>query len=277
MFSPDQYELLDFGEGRKLERFGGFVIDRPSPAAEFSRIAHGPIWAQAVARYDRDAARWHGQVPAEWTLQHEAATFQLRATEFGHVGLFAEQSSNWDWIAEQVSGAGRPLKVLNLFAYTGGSTLSAAAAGAEVVHIDAAQNVVQWARRNAELSGLADRPIRWIAEDATKFVEREVRRGNQYDAVILDPPTYGHGPKGESWKIEEDLPRLLENIAQLTHQRRAFILLTCHSPGYEATPMAHLLQDAFGAGEVVSGELTLASPAGRSLQSGYFARWLPLG
>lgn len=277
MFSPDQYELLDFGEGRKLERLGGHIVDRPSPAAELIKLGDRALWSQAVARYDRDTARWQGDVPSDWTARHEQATFQLRATEFGHVGLFAEQAANWDWITAQVRAAGRPLKVLNLFAYTGGSTLAAAAAGAEVVHIDAARNVVQWARRNAELSHLANRPVRWIAEEASKFVDREVRRGNQYDAVILDPPSYGHGPKGEPWKIDTDLPRLLTDLARLTASRTAFVLLTCHSPGYEAAMLSQLLRTAFGAGEVSAGELALTTRAGRCLSSGHFARWLPQG
>lgn len=277
MFSPDQYDLLDFGDGRKLERFGGVTLDRPAPAAEGTRVASPQLWAQATARYDRDTARWQGETPAAWSITHAASTFQLRATEFGHVGLFAEQAANWEWLAEQVGAAGRPVKVLNLFAYTGGSTLAAAAAGAEVVHIDAAHNVVQWARRNAELSGLGERKIRWIAEDAVKFVEREVRRGNQYDAVILDPPSYGHGPKGEPWKIETDLPPLLANLAHLTHARRAFILLTCHSLGYEAAPLTQLLRHAFGDGHLSAGELFLQTRNQRRLPSGYYARWTTKG
>jgi 23S rRNA (cytosine1962-C5)-methyltransferase len=163
--------------------------------------------------------------------------------------------------------------VLNLFAYTGGSTLAAAAAGAEVVHIDAASNVVQWARRNAELSSLADRKIRWIAEDASKFVERELRRANAYDAVILDPPTYGHGPGGQPWKLENDLPLLLERIAELTDGRRAFILLTCHTPGYEAPALSRLLRASMGDGHISAGELSLVARTGHRLPSGHYARW----
>jgi 23S rRNA (cytosine1962-C5)-methyltransferase len=274
MFPPDQYELLDFGDGRKLERFGRILLDRPSPAAEdFERQAIA-LWNDADARFDREQANWIGNRPLEpWTIRHDELTFELRATDFGHVGLFAEQADNWTWIAEQAKRAARPLKVLNLFAYTGGSTLAAAAAGAAVVHIDAASNVVQWARRNAELSLLAQQPIRWIAEDAAKFVERAVRRGNQYDAVILDPPTYGHGPSGQPWKLETDLAPLLAGLAALTKGQRAFILLTCHTPGYEAKTLSALLRSAMGPGNVAAGELYLATGAGRKLPSGHYARW----
>ena len=162
---------------------------------------------------------------------------ELKRTNFGHLGLFPEQAANWPWIAEQVASA-PAMRVLNLFAYTGGSTLAAAAAGAEVVHVDAAKNIVAWARRNAALSGLADAPIHWIAEDALKFVKRELRRENRYDAVILDPPSYGHGAHGEVWRLSQHLPRLLELCGQLTAGRRRFMLLTCHTPDFEPARLA---------------------------------------
>jgi 23S rRNA (cytosine1962-C5)-methyltransferase len=273
MFFRDQYELLDFGDGRKLERCGAWIVDRPAPAAEGVRRSEPGLWASADHVYDRDAARWQSKPNAEksWSIQHEGLTFTLSCTDSGQVGIFPEQAANWDRFAETISS---PLKVLNLFAYTGGSTLACAAAGAEVVHIDAAQNIVHWARRNAEASSLADRPIRWIAEDAVKFVERELRRGKQYDAVILDPPSYGHGPKGEVWKLEADLPPLLENVARLTAGRRKFILLSCHTPQFEADMLAELLRQTMGDGKIRSGELALTTASGRSLQSGYFSRWV---
>ena len=206
MFSPDQYELLDLGSGRKLERFGDFVLDRPSPAAEGYRPSDPRLWVTAAARYQRttgERGRWtkRDELPDAWTITYHDTKLTIKLTPFGHVGLFAEQQENWRWIDEQCRQFKQPPRVLNLFAYTGGSTLAAAHAGAEVVHIDAAKNVVHWARQNAELSGLVNAPIRWIAEDASKFVEREVRRGNRYQGIILDPPSYGHGPKGERWKI----------------------------------------------------------------------------
>ena len=190
------------------------------------------------------------------------------------MGLFPEQADNWAWIDERVRKAGRPLKVLNLFAYTGGSTLAAAAAGAETVHVDAAKNIVAWARRNAELSDLPAAPIRWIVEDARKFVKRELRRGNRYDAVILDPPSYGHGPRGEVWRLPKHLPRLLSLCGQLTAGRPEFMLLTCHTPGYEPSTLARMLFEALaGEGIVAAGPLLLRSADGRELPSGTVAQW----
>ncbi|MDA1051669.1 MAG: class I SAM-dependent methyltransferase [Planctomycetota bacterium] len=217
-----------------------------------------------------------GALPSTWTIKHGELVFELQPTPFGHVGVFPEQAANWDWIAKQVARESRPLRVLNLFAYTGGSTLAAAAAGAEVVHVDSAKNTVAWARRNAELSGLSEKPIRWIAEDAKKFAARELRRGNRYDAVILDPPSYGHGAKGETWKITRDLHPLLTTCAKLTEGHRAFMLLTCHSPGFESPEVEAILADAvFGTCQAgaTARPLTLTCIDGRQLPSGVVARW----
>ena len=278
MFSPDQYELLDFGTGRKLERFGTLLLDRPAPAAEPYRPLRRELWPSADACYERierDSGEWElrDELPDTWQVHHGKIVFELRRTTFGHIGLFPEQAANWDWVGEQVRSAERTLKVLNLFAYTGGSTLAASSAGAEVVHIDAAKNVVQWARRNAELSHLAERPIRWIAEDALKFVQRELRRGNRYDGVILDPPSYGHGPSGEVWKLAEHLSELLSACADLTAGRREFILLTCHSPEFAANDAGALLEQAFGPGHIAVGELSLLTADERELPSGVMGRW----
>jgi 23S rRNA (cytosine1962-C5)-methyltransferase len=235
--SSANYELLDFGEGRKLERFGGVLLNRPSPAAEGVAKSRPDLWAGATARFrgprtgdgswSPNSKLW---APTEWHFVHEgeaAFRLQLEVLPSGQIGVFPEQRANWDWIARQVVRAkpqavdGRLLRVLNLFAYTGGSTLAAAAAGAEVVHIDSAHSSVDRARQNALLSGLRDRPIRWIPEDAVKFCQREVKRGNRYDAVILDPPSYGHGPKGEPWKIGEHLLPLLELCGELTAEKES--------------------------------------------------------
>jgi len=281
MFAPDQYELLDFGDGRKLERFGPYVLGRPSPAAENVPRQNVALWRSADARYERtdgETGRWltEKRLPTTWQIEHGRVVFELKPTESGHVGVFAEQAANWDWIARQVRRAGRTLKVLNLFAYTGGSTLVAAAAGAEVTHVDAAKTTVAWARRNAETSGLADLPIRWIAEDATKFVRRELRRGNRYDAVILDPPSYGHGPKREVFKLSEHLMPLLRACGELTETRRAFMLLTCHTPGYGPPELAACLADAVCGhcqSGVMASKLSLKTAHGRRLPSGVAARW----
>jgi 23S rRNA (cytosine1962-C5)-methyltransferase len=281
MFVTNQYQLLDFGRGRKLEQFGAAIIDRPSPAAESAEPSDAAAWSKAHMKYQRTSAesgdwRTKKRTPAVWTVQHADVTFELRPTPFGHLGIFPEQAGNWDWIAERVRRCGGRPRVLNLFAYTGGSTLAAASAGAEVVHVDAAKNMLAWARRNAELSNLAAAPIRWIAEDAKKFAERELKRGNQYDAVILDPPSYGHGPKGETWKINRDLPALLETCAQLTAGHRAFMLLTCHSSGFGPAELEALLADAvFGSCQAGARArpLTIRTAHGRDLPAGVVARW----
>jgi 23S rRNA (cytosine1962-C5)-methyltransferase len=302
MFQSTQYQLLDFGDCRRLERFGPIVLDRPCPAAESVQLAAPRLWASAHARFQRveaERGEWipRGDPPRNWTITWGPAslpgqsgsdahspiapvglTFELKQTDFGHIGLFPEQAENWDWIAARTrtncSGAGNALKVLNLFAYTGGSTLAAAAAGARVTHVDAARNIVAWARHNAELSGLGAAPIRWIAEDSMKFVKREIRRGNHYDAVILDPPSYGHGPQGEVWRLAEDLAPLLELCAELTMGRPQFVVLSCHTPGFTAEHLGDLLAAAFGTPrvELEAGPLELVAPTGYKLPSGITAR-----
>jgi 23S rRNA (cytosine1962-C5)-methyltransferase len=290
--ADDEYELLDFGEGRKLERFGPILLDRPCSAAERAGKKIPDLWRTVTARYDRTQGEqgiWTPEsvigkpllvVFAIDDLSNMALTFRLQPSPFGHVGVFPEQRDNWAWIARQTKKSqaklGRPLKVLNLFAYTGGSTLAAAAAGAEVVHIDAARNIVERARQNAIISGLAKRSIRWITEDAMKICRRELKRGNHYDAVILDPPSYGHGPKGEPWKIGDDLLPLLTMCGELTDACRAFILVTCHTPGIGPPELAaYLSEGIFGtcAEPPAAGELLLETADGRKLPSGAFARW----
>ena len=199
-----------------LGRSGSSGLARPRNRC---RSARPELWREPHASYDRNAAHrgsWQpaGFLPAAWAIRHDGWSLELRPTPFGHLGVFPEQAANWDWLAERIRQAGRPLRLLNLFAYTGGSTLAAAAAGAEVVHVDAARNVVTWARHNAQLSGLDAAPIRWIAEDVQKFVAREIRRKNEYDGVILDPPSYGHGPRGQAWNLPRDLGPLLEACAR---------------------------------------------------------------
>jgi 23S rRNA (cytosine1962-C5)-methyltransferase len=302
LFEAHEHELLDFGEGRRLERFGALVLDRPCPTAEGLAKGDAALWDRADAAFVRTEGKtgyWvlDRRVPERWTIRHGPVTLELKPTEFGHLGVFPEQAANWDWLAGQIRRAREthpsasaserttrrdqsdpsdilpPLRVLNLFAYTGASTLAAAAAGAEVVHVDAARNVVAWARRNAELSGLADAPIRWIAEDATKFVKRELKRGNRYDAVILDPPSYGHGPRGEVWRLSKHLPRLLEMCAELTAGRRRFLLVTCHTPKFGPARLERLVSDTFGEGHTRGEHLVLKSSTGRDLPSGVVVRW----
>ena len=291
MTTPSEnYELLDFGDGRKLERFRDATLNRPCPTAEGIAKVRPELWTEMTARFrgprtgDGSWAPNHKQwTPAEWHFVHEGDVsfrLQLEALPSGQVGVFPEQQDNWDWIAKQIlkhkASEAPPLKVLNLFAYTGGSTLAAVAAGAEVVHIDAAQNIVDRARQNAALSGFEDRPVRWIADDAVKFCKRELKRGRQYDAVILDPPTYGHGAQGETWKISEHLLPLLQLCGELTAESRKFMLLTCHSPGIGPSELsAYFAEGIFGhCGQPpATGELSLKTADARSLPSGVFARW----
>jgi 23S rRNA (cytosine1962-C5)-methyltransferase len=281
VFTPNEYELIDFGQGRKLERFGAHLIDRPSPAAQSHSMHRPDDWPLASARYDRRNERegvWQpaDQLPQQWTIRHGPICFELRPTPFGHLGVFPEQAANWDWLTRQLSTLPRPCKVLNLFAYTGGSTLAAAAAGASVVHVDSAKNVVSWARRNAELSNLTQASVRWICEDAQAFVQREVRRGNRYDAVILDPPSYGHGPKGQVWKVERHLESLLTACGTLLDDRAQLVLLTCHSLGFSQWDLQQLLARTSvpaSPKRIEAGTLTLECVEGRQLSSGLVARW----
>ena len=293
MFDASQYQLLDFGQGRKLEQFGPLILDRVSPAAEGEEPSDPASWQQSHFRFIRqraDQGQWvaNQALPAEmgglqedglptpWVIQHKELQLELSLTPSGHVGLFPEQVINWGWLSRQLAAGKKPIKILNLFGYTGGSTLTAAASGAEVVHVDAARNTVAWARRNAGLCGLEKAPIRWICEDCSKFVQRELRRGNQYDAVIMDPPSYGHGPEGQSWKIERDLGPLLDACAELTRDGRRFMLLTCHSPSYGPAELHALLTDhVFGSCQQGGDAslLMIESVAGRGLPSGVVARW----
>lgn len=276
------YQLVDFGNGRKLERFDPFLIDRPSPAAEGHGRVDPDAWRQATARFERRGSKKKGSwnpktaLPATWKFSLGTFQLELKPTDFGHLGVFVEQAPNWNWIGRRIRATDRSPKVLNLFAYTGASTLAAAAAGAEVVHVDAARNVIAWARRNAEHSELTAAPIRWICEDALKFVDRELRRGHQYDAIILDPPSYGRGPKGETWKLTTDLLPLLHACGQLTAKRRDFVVLTCHSPGFGPAELEACLADAMFGHCQAGGSarhLYLSTTDGRKLNAGVSVRW----
>ena len=286
------YELLDFGQKRKLERFGKIVIDRPSPAAQGPTQVDLKTWRDAVARYKRTtgtSGKWSpaDALPETWKTKfvlpnhnleppYPEICFELRPSPFGHVGVFPEQATHWKWLVSKVAAARKPLKILNLFAYTGGSTLAAALAGANVTHVDAAANIVRRARRNAAISNLEDCSIRWVVEDAVKYCRRELKRGEQYDGVILAPPTYGHGPKGETWKITQHLPTLLDLCGKLTSRQPTLALVTCHSPSIGPAELAAYTADGiFGhCGQPpATGTLSLTSRDGRKLHSGVYARW----
>lgn len=262
----DGYELLDSGAFQKLERFGSVVLSRPCAQAVWRQSLSKADWQRATAAFFRDGGnQWRGRdrLPATWEISVDGARFQLSSTDFGHLGIFPEQRDQWRRIRELCAAYPkahqRAPRVLNLFAYSGGSTLAAAHAGAEVCHVDASKGMVDWARKNAALNGLEDRPVRWIVDDVTKFLERELRRSRSYDLVILDPPSYGRGAKGEVFKIENDLPPLLALIGQLMSSQPLGVLLSCHTPELTQTSLHHLLLQEFGAkgGALESGEMLL--------------------
>ena len=273
------YELIDSGEGAKLERFGTYVVSRPDPRAIWKRRASEAIWNTADARYVRDTnvdGRWdiRTQPRADWSVSWKDIRFTLKPTSFKHVGVFPEQSVNWDWIMGILRG--KAAKVLNLFAYTGGATMAAAKAGAEVTHVDSSKGTTEWAKENARISGISNSAIRWIIDDAYKFALRESRRGSTYDGIILDPPRFGRGAKGEIWKIEEDAPKLLETCSMLLSKTPLFILVNAYTADLSSIAIANLLRDFTDrrGGDFTSGDLALKdTTSGRFLPSGIFARW----
>jgi 23S rRNA (cytosine1962-C5)-methyltransferase len=268
----DGYALLDSGGGRKLERFGGVLLDRPAPQAIWEPRPDAP-WKEARARFDRKeggSGDWSfrgGRLPEPWSATFAGGGFEIRLTGFGNVGLFPEHAAHFDWLAGILRDAREP-EVLNLFAYTGAASLACARAGARVTHVDAARQVNGWARQNLERSGIPDGAVRFLADDACKLVQRELRRGRRYRVVLADPPSFGRGPGGEVWKLEEHLPALLSGCLELLEDRGA-LLLSAHSPGITPGVLAALLRGAGGALE--TGEVLLAG-GGPPLPSGVFAR-----
>lgn len=272
------YTLLDSGHGRKLERFGRYVIARPAAQAVWRPRLAESVWDQADAIFSREGEnRWLKKPKGleNWQIEIEGIAFKLSATDFGHLGIFPEQSDFWQWIRASLSK--RPAaRVLNLFAYSGGATLAAALAGAEVCHLDASKGMVTWARENSLLNHLEDAPIRWIVEDVNKFIKREMRRGSRYDAIILDPPSFGRGAKGEVFKIEDAILELLDDCKQLLSDRPLFLLFSCHTPGFTPLVMQHLIHQTMAGceGECDAGEMALrGGKEVLSLPSGTFARW----
>ena len=239
------YEVLDCGGGEKLERWGDKILRRPDPQAIWPRAEEDRVWNRANAVYHRSSSgggKWEiRRLPEQWAVSYKELTFQLKPMAFKHTGLFPEQAVNWDFIMREIRAAGRPIRVLNLFAYTGGATLAAAAGGASVCHVGASKGMTQWARGNAASSGLADRPLRWTVDDCKKFVQREIRRGRQYDAIIMDPPSYGRGPGGETWKIEEDVADFVALTMQLLSDTPLFVLISSYSTGLAPSVMSYLL------------------------------------
>ena len=278
---PDQYELLDSGNGKKLERFGDVVLERPCAQAVW-KPQHPERWQEANARFDRDdGLNWQGRecLSEHWIVGIGGVQMKLSATDFGHLGVFPETRSLWNWIRttleEKSAGQRQPLNFLNLFAYSGGATLAAAQAGAACCHLDASKGMVAWARENAAINNLTEAPIRWIVDDVTKFLRREVRRGSRYDAILLDPPSFGRGRKGELYKIEERLMETLDLVHQIMSDDPAFVLLTSHTPGFSPIVLQNLLMQYQSGGRFECGEMLLTGrPDVLELPNGNWARWL---
>lgn len=239
------YEVIDCSGGEKLERWGRYILIRPDPQVIWNTQKSEKEWKKRNGHYHRSnkgGGEWEFfGLPEQWSIRYRNLTFHLKPFRFKHTGLFPEQAVNWDWCAEKIRQAGRPIKVLNLFAYTGGATLSAAAAGASVTHVDASKGMVTWAKENAIASGLKEASVRWIVDDCVKFAEREIRRGNHYDAVIMDPPSYGRGPKGEIWKIEESVFPFIQLCVQLLSDHPLFVLINSYTTGLQPAVLAYML------------------------------------
>lgn len=278
------YVLLDSGDGAKLERFGAYTLVRPDQQAMWKRHLPRERWEAADAIFEKGGASEAGGVwiekrpiPERWPMSYDGLTFWARLTTFRHTGVFPEQATHWAWIHEQIARAGRPIRMLDLFAYTALSTLFAARAGARVTYVDASRPAMGWARENAESAGLADQPIRWMLDDAPKFVRREARRGQTYDALLLDPPVFGRGPSGEIWRLYESLPPLLEVCQEILSDRPLFVLINAYAIDVSPTTLANLLSDLMGGfgGRIDAGELGLREEGtGRVLGSGMFGRWM---
>ena len=276
-----EYRLLDTSDGERLETWGKYVLVRPDPQVIWSGEKKHPAWKSADASYRRShsgGGAWsENKLPESWTVKYKNLTFRIKPMGFKHTGLFPEQATNWDWFSSLIRNAGRPIRVLNLFAYTGGATVAAAAAGASVCHVDASRGMVQQAKENAQLSGLGDAPIRYIVDDCRKFIEREIRRGNKYDGIIMDPPSYGRGPGGEVWKLEDCVDELIGLAAQLLSDRPLFFLVNSYTTGLSPLTMSYLLdlkvKSRFG-GHIESGELGLhVTQTGAYLPAGASSRW----
>lgn len=280
------YEVLDTSDGEKLERWGDYILVRPDPQVIWKTEREHAGWERPNAHYHRSSkggGEWEFfDLPQQWQISYRELRFNLKPFSFKHTGLFPEQAVNWDWfselIQEEVSRRGRenPVKVLNLFAYTGGATVAAAAAGAAVTHVDAAKGMVGWAKENAAASGLADAPVRYIVDDCQKFVEREIRRGNRYDAVIMDPPSYGRGPKGEIWKIEENIHAFVKLCVSVLTDHPLFFLINSYTTGLQPAVLKYLLglEMKRFKGEVDAGEIGLpVGGNGLVLPCGASGRW----
>ena len=280
------YALLDSGDMQKLERIGPYRLVRPAPQAIWTPRLPRAEWGKVDGVYVREGEggghwEWKTKVKREFTVLYGQLSFEIHLTNFGHMGLFPEQAAQWDWLRQHIRSRmarthDRNLYVLNLFGYTGGSTLACSQAGAHLVHLDAAKAVVDWARKNAQVCALHERPIRWLVDDALKYLKREQRRAGRYQGIILDPPSFGRGPQGEVFKIEKDLVPLLELCREILADDALFVLYSCHTPGFTPIAMSNQLAEVVAGrrGALESGEMTIADSGGRLLPSGAYARWL---
>lgn len=284
MWAADQwkdYEVLDTSSGEKLERWGDYFLVRPDPQVLWDTPKKLRQWKKPNGHYYRSSkggGQWEFfDLPKIWDIQYKDLKFHLQPFSFKHTGLFPEQAVNWDWFSDKIRKAKKPVKVLNLFAYTGGATLAAAAAGASVTHVDASKGMVNWAKENAQLSGLREKPIRWLVDDCVKFVEREIRRGNHYDGIIMDPPSYGRGPKGEIWKIEEKIYPFIELCTKILSDDPLFFLVNSYTTGLQPAVLSYMLETQVKAkfgGSVNSDEIGLpVSSNGLILPCGASGRW----
>ncbi|MFI3210833.1 MAG: class I SAM-dependent methyltransferase [Peptostreptococcaceae bacterium] len=279
----NDYELIDMGSGEKLERWGEIVLRRPDPQVMWPIEKEVGLWKNPHGHYHRSSrggGEWeHKKKYSEkWTINYKDLKFNISPTGFKHTGLFPEQAANWDWSMNLIQNANRPIKVLNLFAYTGGATVACAYAGAEVCHVDASKGMVNWAKENLHTSGLQDRKVRFIVDDVVKFVEREIRRGNKYDAIIMDPPSYGRGPKGEIWQIEEKLFGLVELCTKVLSDKQLFFLINSYTTGLSPIILEHILNATVkkkaGSGKVYGGEIGIPTSVDKKvLPCGIFGRW----
>lgn len=275
------YQIIDCSEGEKLERWGNYILLRPDPQVLWNTPKKDPAWNKLNGHYHRSSkggGEWEFMdLPEQWSIQYKELTFNLKPFAFKHTGLFPEQATNWDWFGNLIKNANREIKVLNLFAYTGGATLAAVKAGAKVTHVDASKGMVTWAKENAVSSGLGDAPIRWLVDDCVKFVERELRRGNRYDGIIMDPPSYGRGPKGEIWKLEEKIHPFIELTSELLSDNPLFYLVNSYTTGLAPAVLSYMISTEVVAkhgGKVEAQEIGLpVKTSGLVLPCGASGRW----
>ncbi len=269
------YELIDSGEGRRLEKWGPYILDRPDPEVLWKKTLSQTDWQKVDAVFRNNWIK-NTPVPERWQLEHEGIKFWAKLAPFKHTGIFPEQSVQWDFVAKSISDSKRTINVLNLFAYTGIVSLFATKSGAKVTHVDASKPAITWANENRDLNGMQEAPIRWIIDDALKFTTREIKRGVKYDAIIMDPPVYGHAPNGEPWDFNKDFPKLLANCKQVLSNDPLFVIVNAYAVSTSSITLANTLRDTFGnlGGKVENGELTLEEKSGgRVLSTGIFAKW----